>query len=143
MVGLVQLKGSVLIMTSKKTVTNPFLSSATYAVTHIASSQSVVVPFEVKRGSFNVDLRKSPRIPTGPISIITLASTDSNYMWGVSTQAISYINISNNGFTQVAHFKDPAAKDTPEGALDRALQETYKTMDDVKQAVNGELSMDA
>ncbi|WP_260448469.1 hypothetical protein [Listeria seeligeri] len=39
-------------MTYNKTVPNPFLSAATYALTHIDSSQSDVVPYEVKRGRF-------------------------------------------------------------------------------------------
>ncbi|MBC2223739.1 hypothetical protein IA829_01055 [Listeria seeligeri] len=129
-------------MTYNKTVPNPFLSAATYALTHIDSSQSDVVPYEVKRGTFEVDLRTSPRVPTGPISIITLASADSNYMWGVSTQAISYIDVSDNKFKEVTHYKDPAAKDIPDGTLDRVLQETFKTIDDVKNAVNVEMGMD-
>ncbi|WP_260448468.1 hypothetical protein [Listeria seeligeri] len=63
-------------------------------------------------------------------------------MWGVSTQAISYIDVSDNKFKEVTDYKDPAAKDIPDGTLDRVLQETFKTIDDVKNAVNVEMGMD-
>lgn len=129
-------------MTYNKTVPNPFLSAATYAVTHIDPSQSDVVPYEVKRGTFEVDLRTSPRISAGPISIITLASTDSNYMWGVNPQSISYIDIKDNGFKEVTKFKDPSAKGVPDGLLDKVLAETYTTLEDAEKVVKKDLGMD-
>ena len=62
-------------------VTNPYLASSLYAITHFDSSQSDSTPYGPPRGKFTVDPTKEPIVYGGPINIITLASTNKNYMW--------------------------------------------------------------
>ena len=42
-------------------------------------------------GVFTVDATTRPICYGGPINIITLASTDPNYMWQVGTDRVSYV----------------------------------------------------
>lgn len=77
---------------------NQFLAADKYAITHFDPSQSDSFPYAVKRGDFRVDLSKEPRVVSGPVNIMTLASTSPNYMWGVSSEGVSYIDVSNGGF---------------------------------------------
>ena len=79
---------------------NPYLASSLYAITHFDSSQSDSTPYgpisyaaslQNRPAQFSIDLSTRPICYGGPINIITLASTDPNYMWQVSTDRVSYV----------------------------------------------------
>ena len=77
---------------ANRPVVNPYLASPLYAITNFDSSQSDSTPYGPPTGVFTVDLTKRPIVYSGPVNIITLASTNKNYMWGVGTDCVSYIN---------------------------------------------------
>jgi hypothetical protein len=70
-------------------VTNPYLSASLYGITHFDSSQSDSTPYGPPRGIFSVDPARQPISYGGPVNIITLASTNPAYMWGVGTDRVS------------------------------------------------------
>ena len=72
---------------------NPYLSAPVYGLTHFDPAQTDSIPYAVKSGTYNIDLNKLKNVTGGPVNIITLASTNQNYMWGVSSQGVTYIDI--------------------------------------------------
>ena len=50
---------------------NPYLSAPVYGLTHFNPAQTDTIPYAVKRGTFQIDLAKEPRVPGGPINIMT------------------------------------------------------------------------
>ncbi|MFZ2630984.1 MAG: hypothetical protein WA081_21525 [Desulfosalsimonadaceae bacterium] len=54
---------------------------------------------------FHVEPGKQPVSYGGPINIITLASTNKNYMWGVGTNRVSYIYKDDGQWTPLATFQ--------------------------------------
>ncbi|WP_229395419.1 hypothetical protein [Methanosarcina sp. DH1] len=84
---------------------NPYLASSLYAITHFDSSQSDSTPYGPPRGNFTVDPTTQPTVSGGPINIITLASTNKNYMWAVGSDRVSYVNATDNNWTAVAKYE--------------------------------------
>lgn len=103
---------------------NPFLSSKIYGVTHINSGQTNSVPYQINEGEFKVDLEKLTPIWGGPVNNVTYASTDSNFMWSVSTDRIALIDKKGNNWNLVTDIDLPGAK--------RLTVEQLKSISDVK-----------
>lgn len=129
------------VETYGKPAKNSFLSAEHASMTHFDPSQSDVIPYAVPKGTFNIDLTTQPRVSAGPISIITMASTSPNYMWGASTQNVSYIDVSNGEFKEVANYDDPAGKKFPDGKLDKLLAKKFASLSDVENIAQKELGM--
>jgi hypothetical protein len=70
---------------------NPYLASSLYAITHFDSSQSDSTPYGPPRKAYYVDASMAPIAYGGPINILTLASTNPNFMWQVGTDRVSYV----------------------------------------------------
>jgi hypothetical protein len=104
-------------------VPNPYLSAPLYALTHFDSSQSDSIPYGPAKGEFIVDPTKKPVVYGGPINIITLASTDKNYMWAVGTNHVGYVNTEGGNLTQVASFE--ALADATNGLLPAIPDENF------------------
>jgi hypothetical protein len=83
---------------------NPFLAAPVYAITHFDSAQTTSFPYGVSTSAYAVSALppEIPQIPAGPINIMTLASTNPNYMWGVSSTGVNYISLANNTLTAVS-----------------------------------------
>jgi hypothetical protein len=84
---------------------NPYLSSDLYGITHFDSSQSDSTPYGPPAGVFNVEGEQQPISYAGPINIITLASTNKNYMWGIGTDRVSYIYNGDGQWAPLADFQ--------------------------------------
>ncbi len=84
---------------------NPYLSSDLYGIAHFDSSQSDSTPYGPPAGVFHVEPEKQPVSLGGPINIITLASTNKNYMWGVGTNRVSYIYNGDGQWAPLATFQ--------------------------------------
>lgn len=113
-------------------VPNPYLSAPVYGVSHFNPAQNDAFPYAVKRGEFRVDLNKMQTIYSGPINIMTLASTDANYMWGVSTDRVVYIDCSDGKWQSVAELELPDTRRIAEEELKRLVQSDYTTVQQVK-----------
>jgi len=103
---------------------NPYLSSKIYGVTHINSGQTNSVPYQINEGEFKVDLEKLTPIWGGPVNNVTYASTDSNFMWSVSTDRIALIDKKESNWNQVTDIDLPGAK--------RLTIDQLKSISDVK-----------
>lgn len=114
---------------------NPFLAADKYAITHFDSSQSDSFPYAVARGFYHVDLTKEPRIVTGPVNIMTLASTSPNYMWAVSSEGVSYVDVSNGGFREIARITAPGQKTISPETHDKVLGQPFTSIEQVKKLV--------
>ena len=106
-------------------VSNPYLASPLYAITHFDSSQSDSTPYGPPSGKFKVDPTKEPIVYGGPINIMTLASTNNNYMWGVGTDRISYINSVGNKWKVVAKYE--ALAKASNGSLPAVPDKNFST----------------
>jgi hypothetical protein len=86
-------------------VPNPYLASSLYSITHFDSSQSDSIPYGPLCGVFTIDPTTKPIVYGGPINIMTLASTDKDYMWAVGTDRVSYVNIEDDNWTVMAEYE--------------------------------------
>ena len=89
-------------------VTNPFLSAALYGITHFDPSQSDSTLYGPPRGTYRVSPETYPISFAGPVNIITLASTNPSFMWGVGTDRVAYIRSSNGAWLEEARIEAPA-----------------------------------
>ncbi|MFG3597989.1 hypothetical protein [Bradyrhizobium sp. RDI18] len=121
---------------SKGPPRNPFLSAEKYAVTHFDAGQSDSFPYPVARGTFHVDLWKQPRVRSGPINIMTLASASPDYMWGVSSKHYTYIDVSGGGLREVTRFAalGPAGPLDPD-KLDQLLKMQFTDVPQLEKAL--------
>ncbi len=113
---------------------NPYLSAPVYGLTHFDPAQTDSVPYAVKSGTYNIDLNKLKNVTGGPVNIITLASTNQNYMWGVSSQGVTYIDISNGNFKEAARLNAPGIKVITPEIHKQVLSKKYKTAKEVEDA---------
>ncbi|MBP9477451.1 MAG: hypothetical protein KBF12_02430 [Sebaldella sp.] len=121
---------------------NSYLSAPTYGITHFDSSQSDMFPYAVKSGEFNVDLKKYPQVTGGPVNIITLASTSKDYMWGVSSQGVTYINVADGNFKEVSRFNFPGVKVVTADMENKILRQNFTSVDQVEKAVKNVYGFD-
>lgn len=103
---------------------NPFLSSGLYSITHFDSSQSDSTPYGPPLGVYRVDLRGKPISFGGPVNIITLASTDPDFMWAVGSDRVAYVNKKDGKWEEVARFE--ALEDASGGTLPAIPGESFR-----------------
>jgi hypothetical protein len=114
---------------------NPNLSAPLYGITHFDSSQSDSFPYRVKKGDYLINLKNMKHVTGGPVNIITLASTSPDYMWGVSTQGVTYINVANREFKEVARFNVQGMPVITEAQHREVLNKKYRNAAEVEAAV--------
>lgn len=114
---------------------NPFLVADKYAITHFDSSQSDLMPYPIKQGTFLADVETSPRITSGPVNIMTFASTSPDYMWAVSSQGVAYIDVSKEGLKEVASMDAPGVKAITDEKLNKALKQNITKVSQAEKIV--------
>lgn len=90
------------ISEANRPVPNPYLAAEHYSITHFNSSQTDAFPYPVKTGTFYPDIEECEGGWSGPVNLMTLASTDPDYMWGMGSDRVSYIRVSDGAFTKLA-----------------------------------------
>ena len=65
-----------------------------------------------------------PIVYGGPVNIITLASTQKDYMWAVSSCKVSYIYTGDGGLTEIARYE--ALEDATGGLVKSVPGENFK-----------------
>lgn len=83
---------------------NPYLASPNYSITHFNSAQTDAFPYAVKGGTYQVNPDDCPGGWSGPVNLMTLSSTHPDYMWGMSSDRVSYIHIADGKFDRVAEY---------------------------------------
>ncbi|MBI4799967.1 MAG: hypothetical protein HY794_14820 [Desulfarculus sp.] len=84
---------------------NPYLADSSSAITHFDSAQTDSMPYGPPLGVYKVDPKIEQVVPGGPVNIITLGSTDSNYMWEVGTDRVSYVYKAGGQWNTVAKYE--------------------------------------
>lgn len=115
---------------------NPFLAAPSGAITHFDSGQSDTTPNPIPRGTFRVDLTTAPRVPRGPVNIVTLASTSPDFMWGVSGRGVTYIDVSEGGFRPVAEIAPPGRTLVPAAANETVGAQSFESVEQIVRAIN-------
>ena len=121
---------------------NSYLAAKTYAITHFDPAQTDAMPYAAPRGTFKVDLKQAPHVTQGPVNIATLASPSSRYMWAVSSQGATYVDVSGKRFEALAHIDAPGIKVITPEQHERALGTPFTSLDQVKHAVTEEYGLD-
>ncbi len=106
-------------------VQNPYLASSLYAITHFDPSQSDSTPYGPPNGVFTIDPTAQPIVNAGPVNIITLASTQKDYMWGVGSDRVSYVYVGDGELTEVAGYE--ALEDATGGLMKAVPKENFQT----------------
>ncbi len=114
---------------------NPYLSAEKFGITHIDSGQSDSFPAAPPRGTFHIDPAQMPRVPGGPVNIMTMASPDANYWWISSTSGPRYVDVSAGGFKEVAAMDVPGAAPISTQALDAVLNQQYTDAGQIQAAI--------
>ncbi len=112
---------------------NPWLAQETYSITHFNSAQTDAFPYSVRDGVYRVNPEDCPSTWSGPINLMTLASTSQDYMWGMSSDRVSYINVSDNKFERVAEAALPAVTMHSKQELQQ-LTANFASYEEISQA---------
>ncbi len=115
-------------------VDNPWLASSVYSITHFNSAQTDAFPYPVADGFHNINPDDCPASWSGPVNLMTIASTSSDYMWGVGSDRVSYIKIANGEFKKVAEAAMPATKMRSKEDLEK-LAANYSSISELETAV--------
>ncbi|MBL1077657.1 hypothetical protein JK358_24960 [Nocardia sp. 2] len=114
---------------------NPYLAADKYSVTHIDPANTDSFPDPVPRGTFHIDPAQMPRVPGGPVNVMTLASTSPDHRWVSSTSGPRYVDVSGGGFRQVASLDTPGVQPISTQALDRVVDGQYTDTGQISDAI--------
>jgi hypothetical protein len=115
---------------------NPFLANQILAITHVESAQTDSFPYTIPKGTFHIDLQKTPEVAGGPINIMTLTSTSPNYMWGVSSGGVSYIEKTSNSWHEVARAAIPGIPSFSGKFNKKALGSPFTSAEQIEKVVS-------
>lgn len=111
---------------------NPYLAAEHYSITHFNSAQTDAFPYSVKEGTFKVDIDKCPMTWSGPVNLMTLSSTNSDYMWGMASDRVSYIYIGNGSFEKVAEAAYPTVSTKSQEDLEKLIAK-YNSVNELSE----------
>lgn len=111
---------------------NPYLSAPLYGLTHFDPGQSDTIPYPIKRGTFHVDLSAHPRISGGPVNIMNLAAAAPRFMWAVSTDRATYVEVAGGQWRAVAELDLPGVRRVGEATLQQLLGERFTNVEQVE-----------
>ncbi len=115
---------------------NPWLAQESYSITHFNSAQTDAFPYRVKDGTFHVNPEDCATTWSGPVNLMTLASTSTDYMWGASSDRVSYLKISGGSFERLAEASLPGIKTKTVEDL-KTLTANYSSLEELdKEAKN-------
>ena len=87
---------------------NPYLSATVYGITHFDSSQSDSTPYGPPRGTYLVSPDARPIVYGGPVNIMTLASTNPDFFWGVGSDRVAYLKGTDGAWVSQCRIDAPA-----------------------------------
>lgn len=113
---------------------NPYLAAEHYSVTHFNSAQTDGFPYNVKSGTFQVDINDCEGSWSGPVNLMTLSSTDPDYMWNMSSDRVAYVYVGDGSFTRVSEAALPGVTTKTEEELRKVVAD-YNSVDEVRNAI--------
>ena len=115
---------------------NTFLAADYGASTHFDPAQTDSMPFPIARGTFKVDLRKTPHVIGGPVTGAVLASPSADYMWTSGPAGVVYIDSRNGAWKELARLPVQKAHVIPLEVHEKALDQQFTSIDAVENVVH-------
>lgn len=113
---------------------NPYLAAEHYSITHFNSAQTDAFPYAVADGTFRVDPMQAEGGWSGPVNLMTLSAAVDGYMWGMSSDRVSYYRTSNGAFTKLGEAGLPSGTMKTDEQL-RILTDKYENVSDLYNAI--------
>lgn len=119
---------------------NPYLAQEHYSITHFNSAQTDAFPFAVKDGTYTVSPDDCPGKWGGPVNLMTLSAANTDYMWSMSSDRVSYVKVSGGAFEVVAEHELPKVRLKTKEDLQKlvATYDTYEALETAAKSVLGE-----
>ena len=113
---------------------NPFLASDLYSITHFNSAQTDAFPYTVADGTFRVDPYSCEGGWSGPVNLMTLSAAQEGYMWGMSSDRVSYYKTSGGTFVKLDEAALPGTALKTQEQL-QILSAKYDNVSDLYNAI--------
>lgn len=113
---------------------NPYLAQEHYSITHFNSAQTDAFPYKVADGTFYADPYACEGGWSGPVNLMTLSAAADGYMWGMSSDRVSYYRIADGAFTKLGEAGLPTGTMKTEEQL-RTLSAKYNSTEDLYNAI--------
>ena len=113
---------------------NPYLAAEHYSITHFNSAQTDAFPYSVKGGTVRINPDECEGGYSGPVNLMTLASTSPDYMWGMSSDRVSYYRTADGKFTKIGEAQLPVGKMKTEAQLN-VMTAKYNSVEELKNAI--------
>ena len=113
---------------------NPFLAQEHYSITHFNSAQTDAFPYKVADGTFYADPDACEGGWSGPVNLMTLSSAADGYMWGTSSDRVSYYRTADGAFTKLGEAGLPSGTMKTEDQL-RQLSAKYASTQELYNAI--------
>lgn len=113
---------------------NPYLASDVYSITHFNSAQTDAFPYYVADGTFRVDPYECEGGWSGPVNLMTLSAAVDGYMWGMSSDRVSYYKTSGGSFKKLSEAGLPIGTLKTEEQL-RILTASYNNVTDLHNSI--------
>ncbi len=121
---------------------NPYLAADILSITHVDSAATDSFPWSMPEGIFHINLSKTPQVIGGPVNIMTLASTSLDYMWGVSSGGVTYIDKKGGNWKEVARISVPGIQPVTAELNKQALGHRFKSVQDIENSVKNIYKME-
>jgi hypothetical protein len=117
-------------------IPNTFLAADEYAVTQVNLAQTNAFSAPIDTGTFSVELTRENQVLSGVVNVATLAADNANYMWAISTDRFTYLNVNEGNFMPTRSFyKYPDNEAFAVEKHKEALQHDFSSIDAVKKSV--------
>ena len=117
---------------------NPYLAQEHYSITHFNSAQTDAFPFAVSDGTYSISPEDCQGKWSGPVNLMTLSSNNSDYMWGMSSDRVSYIKVAGGSLQLVAEHSLPKVAIQSQEDLQKLVGQ-YNSYDELATAVKSVL----
>lgn len=119
---------------------NPYLAQEHYSITHFNSGQTDAFPYAVADGTWTVSPDDCEGKWSGPVNLMTLASADPDYMWGMSSDRVSYIKVADGAFQLCAEHELPIVTAKTQADLQKLVghYDSYDKLEAEVKSVLGE-----
>lgn len=127
-------KGNNLIAVANVPKPNPFLAKEHYSITHFNSAQTDAIPYFVPDGTWHADPYACEGSWSGPVNLMTLSAAVDGYMWGMSSDRVSYYRCTDGRFTKLGEAGLPDGTMKTEEQL-RTLSANYNSPKELYDAI--------
>lgn len=115
---------------------NPFIAADVYGTTQVNSAHTNAFAAPIPTGTFNIELTPDNQILSGVVNVATIATGNPNYMWAISTDRFTCLNVSEGNFAPTRNFFNfPDAGAFHVDKHREALQHNYTSIEAIRKNV--------